>query len=155
MEDSYIVLLVGTSASYSAGSIGGELIPSIIVTWTNQTLPVNQSDVHHISLSHWFYKGSGTKTTSSPLHRCSPPVPSTTPSATMDGEDTTSRPVEGEEENSSEIQLEPTQEEMERERLTARAEQVRWLIHFWHHWNQQWHAQHFLSVATFLLLSLQ
>ena len=55
----------------------------------------------------------------------------------MDGEDTTSRPVEGEEENSSEIQLEPTQEEMERERLTARAEQVRQLIHFWHHWNQQ------------------
>jgi len=47
----------------------------------------------------------------------------------MDGEDTTSRPVEGEEENSSEIQLEPTQEEMERERLTARAEQVRQLIH--------------------------
>jgi len=47
----------------------------------------------------------------------------------MDGEDTTSRPVEGEEENSSEIQLEPTQEEMERERLTARAEQVRRLIH--------------------------
>ena len=43
----------------------------------------------------------------------------------MDEEDVPSKLVEGEDgEEEQEIQLEPTQEEMEKERLTNRAEQV-------------------------------
>ena len=54
-----------------------------------------------------------------------PLVPIIPSSPTVDEEDVPSKLVEGEDgEEEQEIQLEPTQEEMEKERLTNRAEQV-------------------------------
>lgn len=152
MEDSYVVLLV---EHQSAGSIDGELIPSIIVMWTNQTLPVNQSDVHHISLSHWFYKGSGTKTSSSPLHPCSPPqFPRLLPLPLWMGR----TQLAGRWRERRRIALRsnwspPRKKWREKGSRPGLSRYGDWFT-YWYHWNQQSHGQHFLSVLTFLVLSL-
>jgi len=115
---------------------------------------VNQSDVHHISLSHWFYKGSGTKTTSSPSTLAPPQFPQLLPLPLWMGRTQLADRWRERRRIAPRSNWSPPRKKWrEKGSLPGLSRYGNWFT-YWYHWNQQWHGQHFLSVLTFLLLSL-